>query len=107
MKLITAAQLFKALADRTRLRIVALLRRREMTGTELADLIRAPRGRIARHLRYLHKSWLVTTRRDGGETYYALRSSEHRLQRELTKRIIPLLEDVEQVRRDLVKLERR
>ena len=107
MKLITAAQLFKALADRTRLRIVTLLRHREMTGTELAALIRAPRGRIARHLRYLHKSWLVTTRRDGGETYYTLRSSEHRLQQELTKRIIPLLEDLEQVRRDLAKLERR
>ena len=107
MKLITAAQLFKAFSDQTRLRIVNLLHNGEMTGTEIADTLKAPRGRVARHLRYLHKSWLVRTRKKWRETYYSLRPSEYRLHETLRRRVIPLLADIDRAADDLRRLAKR
>ena len=62
MRLVKAAQLFKALADRTRLRMLFLLKANDLTGTELADLLRVPRGRSTRHFAYLPKSHRVAVR---------------------------------------------
>ena len=101
MKLITAAQLFKALSDPTRLRILALLHRCEMNGTDIADVLKVPRGRVARHLRYLYKSWLVNTRRDESQTYYALRAAEYPLHKLVSRNIIPKLGVLEQIDSDL------
>jgi len=73
MKLTTAAQLFKGLADRTRLRILnVLIQAGPMSGTGLADLLLVPRARVARHLRYLHKSRLVAVARRGREASYGV-----------------------------------
>ena len=75
MKLLAAVQLFRGLADPTRVRILNVLAHiKRMTGTELADLLRLPRSTVARHLRYLYRSRLVTTERGRGETRYGLRT---------------------------------
>jgi len=107
MRLVAAAQMFRALGDRTRLRILNLLNRRECTGTELADVLRVPRGRVARHLRYLHKSQMVSTRHTGGEAYYRLRPGTERLRQSLVRRIIPQLSDIDGLNADLTRLARR
>ncbi len=74
MKLMACVQLFRGLADATRVRILNVLTQaRELNGTEIADLLRVPRARVARHLRYLYRSRLVTTRRKGPETFYGVR----------------------------------
>jgi DNA-binding transcriptional ArsR family regulator len=91
MKYVTAAHLFRGLADPTRVRILNLLRDAELTGTELAAILRLPRARIARHLRYLYRCWLIAPRRDVNETHYSLRPSDHPLQELVRTLVIPEL----------------
>ena len=69
----TTAQIFKALSDETRLRIMSLL----ITGQELCvcDIIAVldlPQSTVSRHLAYLRNSNLLEDRRQGIWMYYRL-----------------------------------
>jgi len=92
MKLYAAAQLFRGLADPTRLRILNVLAQAgKMNGSVIADLLVVPRARVARHLRYLYRSRLVVTERRNRETLYGLRSEDdpvHRAVRRMTDRLL-------------------
>ena len=103
MKLIRATQFFKALADRTRLRILFLLSDRGLTGTQLADILRVPRARVTRHLAYLHRSQLLTVRHQHNEAYYLLRHADEPLHATLTEKVIPALRTVDGSREDLAR----
>ncbi len=106
MKLVTAAQLFRAFSDQTRLRILNLLREHQLTGTEIARALRVPRGRVARHLRYLYKSWLVTTISRHGKTCYSIRPSDYELHETMMRRIVPLLAVLDGTEDDVARLGR-
>ena len=67
--------LFKALADRTRLRILALLGNNEVCVCHIHDSLGLPQPTVSRHLAYLRKSGLVTVRRDGVWMHYQLSRS--------------------------------
>lgn len=67
--------LFKALADTTRLRILALLGNNEVCVCHIHDALRLPQPTISRHLAYLRRSGLVATRRDGVWMHYRRSSS--------------------------------
>jgi ArsR family transcriptional regulator len=67
-----AARLFQALSDETRLRILERLRRGERCVCELTDALDAAQSRLSFHLRILKEAGLVTDRRDGRWTYYAV-----------------------------------
>ena len=103
MRLVKAAQLFKALADRTRLRMLFLLKANDLTGTELADILRVPRGRITRHLAYLHKSRQVSVRHERNEAYYYVREGTEKLDEVLSDAVIPLLRTVDGMARDMAR----
>jgi ubiquinone/menaquinone biosynthesis C-methylase UbiE/DNA-binding transcriptional ArsR family regulator len=62
----------RALADPTRLRIVALLEREELSVNELQQITRMGQSRISTHLRQLQEAELVQFRRDGKRTFYKL-----------------------------------
>jgi ArsR family transcriptional regulator len=62
--------LFKALADKTRLRILALLGNNEVCVCHLHDSLGLPQPAVSRHLAYLRKSGLVAVRRDGVWMHY-------------------------------------
>jgi len=62
----------RALSDPTRLRIVALLERDEMSVNELQEITRLGQSRISTHLGLLQDSGLVQSRRDGKRTFYKL-----------------------------------
>jgi len=62
--------LFKALADKTRLRILALLGNNEVCVCHIHDSLGVPQPTVSRHLAYLRKSGLVATRRDGVWMHY-------------------------------------
>jgi ArsR family transcriptional regulator len=69
----TTAQIFKALSDETRLRIMSLL----ITGQELCvcDIIAVldlPQSTVSRHLAYLRNSNLLEDRRQGIWMYYRI-----------------------------------
>lgn len=61
---------FKALADKTRLRILALLGNNEVCVCHIHDTLRLPQPTASRHLAYLRKSGLVDARRDGVWMHY-------------------------------------
>jgi len=66
------AALFQALADPTRLRILALLRSMELSVGELAQLLGQSQPRVSRHVRILSDSGLVVRRKEGSWVYLQL-----------------------------------
>src|SRR5882672_772643 len=60
----------RALSDPTRLRIVALLEKDELSVNELQEITRMGQSRISTHLRLLQDSGLVQSRREGKRTFY-------------------------------------
>jgi ubiquinone/menaquinone biosynthesis C-methylase UbiE len=62
--------LVKALADPTRLRIVALLEDAELTVNEITDVLGMGQSRISRHLKILADCGFLKFRRDGLWTFY-------------------------------------
>jgi ArsR family transcriptional regulator len=67
--------LFKALADKTRLRILALLGDNEVCVCHIHDSLGLPQPTVSRHLAYLRKSGLVAARRDGVWMHYQVSRS--------------------------------
>lgn len=65
-------QLFKALADPTRVRLLSVLRAHTLTVGELCDTLALPQPRVSSHLRTLRDAELVQVRRIGGQAWYAL-----------------------------------
>ena len=60
------AQIFKALSDPIRLRIVLLLQSEgELCVCDLMAVLKLPQSTVSRHLAYLKRSCWVDTRRDG------------------------------------------
>ena len=62
----------RALSDPTRLRIVALLEREELSVNELQEITRMGQSRISTHLGLLQDAGLVQSRREGKRTFYKL-----------------------------------
>ena len=62
--------LFKALADGTRLRILGLLLTGEVCVCHIHESLKIPQPKASRHLAYLRRAGLVTTRRDGLWIHY-------------------------------------
>ena len=74
--------LFKALADKTRLRILALLGNNEVCVCHIHDSLGLRQPTVSRHLAYLRKGGLVAARRDGVWMHYRIsRSLEPVMQR--------------------------
>jgi ubiquinone/menaquinone biosynthesis C-methylase UbiE/DNA-binding transcriptional ArsR family regulator len=70
----TTLKSLRALSDATRLRIVALLERDELSVNELQEITRLGQSRISTHLGLLQDSSLVQSRREGKRTFYKLNS---------------------------------
>jgi ArsR family transcriptional regulator len=66
---------FKALADKTRLRILALLGNNEVCVCHIHDSLGLPQPTVSRHLAYLRRSGVVAARRDGVWMHYQLSGS--------------------------------
>ena len=68
----TLEAVFKALADRTRLRILALLGTDEVCVCHIHDTLGVPQPTASRHLAYLRRVGLVDARREGVWMHYRL-----------------------------------
>ena len=60
----------RALADPTRLRILALLEHNELSVNELQEVTRLGQSRISTHLRQLQEAALLQRRREGKRSFY-------------------------------------
>ncbi|MGB9866987.1 MAG: ArsR/SmtB family transcription factor [Bacillota bacterium] len=66
------SELFKALADETRTKILYLLANRELCVCDLAQLLDMSLPAVSHHLRLLKALRLVKYRRDGKTVWYSL-----------------------------------
>lgn len=71
-------QIFDALADSTRRRILDLLRGRERTVGELVDELGMSQPAVSRHLRLLRESGMVESQVDAQRRIYRLRPDSMR-----------------------------
>jgi len=62
---------FKALSDKTRLRLLYVLRRYELNVNEIVLVVEMIQSGVSRHLKILLESGLLTSRRDGSFIYYS------------------------------------
>jgi ArsR family transcriptional regulator len=69
------ASLFLALADKTRLRLLNLMRDREICVSSFTGTLGHSQPLISRHLAYLRNSGIVEARRDGKWMHYSLSKS--------------------------------
>ncbi|HET7301397.1 MAG TPA: metalloregulator ArsR/SmtB family transcription factor [Oleiagrimonas sp.] len=70
MDLASASTLLRLLADATRVRLLALLEREELTVAELAAVLQLAQPRVSTHLAKLKEAGLVRDRRAGVSAYY-------------------------------------
>jgi ArsR family transcriptional regulator len=68
----TLTQTAKALADESRIRILAALRQGELSVGEIVEALELGQPRVSRHLNILAAAGLVRSRRDGRRMFYAL-----------------------------------
>jgi ubiquinone/menaquinone biosynthesis C-methylase UbiE/DNA-binding transcriptional ArsR family regulator len=68
----TTLKALRALSDPTRLRIVALLERDELSVNELQEITRMGQSRISTHLGLLQDTGILQSRREGKRTFYKL-----------------------------------
>jgi ArsR family transcriptional regulator len=76
-------ELFKALADETRLRILNLLSRRELCVCQIVKVLGIGQSKASRHLAHLRNAGVVTDRRDGLWIHYSLAPPSGDLHRRL------------------------
>ncbi|HWU72566.1 MAG TPA: metalloregulator ArsR/SmtB family transcription factor, partial [Sphingomonas sp.] len=67
-----ALDIFRALADSTRLRIVALVRSMELSVSELAQVLGQSQPRVSRHVKILSDAGIVERRKEGSWVFVAM-----------------------------------
>lgn len=93
--------MFRAFSDRTRLRILHLLRRAdELCVCDLVGVLGVPQPKASRHLAYLRRAGLVLARRDGPWMHYRLAPATGPFHRKLLECLCCCFESVPELRRD-------
>jgi ArsR family transcriptional regulator, arsenate/arsenite/antimonite-responsive transcriptional repressor len=99
--------LFKALADSTRLRILGLLLTGEVCVCHIHESLKIPQPKASRHLAYLRRSGLVTTRRDGLWIHYRLATPTDPIVAAIGDAVRHGLAHTDSVQRDADRLQRK
>jgi ArsR family transcriptional regulator len=76
MEALPLADRFQAVSDPTRLRILALVARMELSVGELAQLLEQSQPRVSRHVRILADAGIVQRRKEGSWVFLALGDAE-------------------------------
>lgn len=71
---VTITDIFSALAQISRLKILEMLRKGEMCSSDIWRQV-GEQSNVSRHISVLRRSGLVNMRRDGVKTYYTIRNS--------------------------------
>src|SRR5690242_4430340 len=93
-------QLFRALADATRLRLINLMSEREICVCYFIEVIGAPQPKISRHLAYLRRAGIVAARRDGKWMHYRLTIPESSHAASILKTTLETLKQDQKMQKD-------
>lgn len=96
--------MFRAFADVTRLRILHLLTRRDLSVCEIMATMDAPQSKVSRHLSYLRDSGLVVSRVQGQWRLYALAEPTTRFQARALHCLKDCFDEVAVLKRDMARL---
>ena len=96
---------FKALADRTRLRLINLIDDREVCVCFFVELIGTHQPKISRHLAYLRRAGIVTARRDGKWMHYRIAEPANPDAREILHRVRDWLRNEHSMQKERKRLE--
>jgi ArsR family transcriptional regulator len=99
--------LFKALADATRLRILALLLTGEVCVCDIHESLKIPQPKASRHLASFRQAGLVDTRRDGLWIHYRLAKLADPVLTAIVDAVRHALTHSETVQRDGERLQKR
>jgi len=89
------AQLFKALGDETRLKILwLLLEEKELSVGDITGILLIPQSTVSRHLRYLLNAGLVKDRRERQSVYYRINVAPESREGKLLKLMRGMLADL-------------
>ena len=105
MRIRKARQLLKSFADDTRLRIINLLNCKQLTVSELCDILEKNQSNLSKHLSRLRLTGIVLDKRKGLSVYYSLIRSEEKAHKELLNVITEGLCELEIFKKDLQRLQ--
>ena len=92
--------IFRAFSDRTRLRILTLLRQGEHCVGDLVAILKLPQPKVSRHLAYLRKAGLVLAREEGLWNFYTLAVATTPFHRKMLECLGACFGDVPEIARD-------
>jgi ArsR family transcriptional regulator len=99
--------MFRAFSDRTRLRILNLLRDGELCVCDIVRVLDLPQPKISRHLAYLRNAKLVRARKEGLWMHYQLAPAATEFHQSLLNCLACCFAAVPELARDLKKLDRK
>jgi len=99
-------RVFKALADPTRVRILALLLAGEVCVCHIHETLRIPQPKASRHLAYLRRAGLVVGRKRGLWVYYHLAARRADTVQTIVDAVHHCITHLGDVRRDAARLEK-
>jgi ArsR family transcriptional regulator, arsenate/arsenite/antimonite-responsive transcriptional repressor len=98
------SQLFKALGDETRVRIVALLAHQELCVCHIEVALRLSQPNASRHLAILRSAHVVEARREANWIYYSIASQEDPGRRTQLRTLVNSFAKSEMLKKDVARL---
>jgi ArsR family transcriptional regulator, arsenate/arsenite/antimonite-responsive transcriptional repressor len=98
-------KLFLALADKTRLRLLNLMREDEICVCFFTEVLGESQPKISRHLAYLRNAGIVSTRREGKWMHYSIETPEDPYAAQILRDTLEWLRAQDNMQEDLKKLE--
>lgn len=102
----TLEQLFQALSDRTRIRLLNLMTDGEVCVCFFVEVLGEPQPKISRHLAYLRSAGLVATRREAKWMHYRITPPEHPAARCAFEAVVQTFAGDRELQRDRASLAR-
>ena len=96
---------FKALADRTRLRLLNLIGNREVCVCFFVEILGTHQPKISRHLAYLRDAGIVTARRDGKWMHYSIAEPANLIAKHMLGEVLEWLKSDSLMQAERTKLE--
>ena len=103
--MLQAMQMFRALADETRLRILNLLQEHELCVCQIVEVLDLGQSKVSRHLANLRNAGLVNDRRDATWMYYTLAEPQGQLHEQILECVKLLAQEVPVAAQDVQALD--
>ncbi len=95
---------FQALGDRTRLRLLNLMREQEICVCYFVEILGSPQPKISRHLAYLRSAGIVTARREGKWMHYRMVMPPHSGAAQILRQTLAALKEEKAMQADYARL---